>query len=155
MRKKYIVQLTDPERSQLVSITSKGINKASTIKRANMLLMSAEGQTDETIATLLRTSARTVARIRKRFSEDGLEAALSDRPRSGKPPKLDGKQEALLVALACSEPPEGRSCWTMQLLADKLVTLQVIDSISDETVRRLLKKMHSNPGTKPPGVSPK
>lgn len=154
MRKRHIVQLTDSERSQLVTITTKGMNKARTIKRANILLMSAEGQTDEAVATLLRTSTRTVARTRKQFSEGGLEAALYDQPRSGRPRKLDGKQEALLVAFVCSEPPAGRSCWTMQLLADKLVTLQAIDSISDETVRRILKKMNLNLGKKPPGASP-
>ena len=153
MRKKHIVQLTDSERSQLVAITKKGMNKARTIKRANILLMSAEGQTDKAITNLLQTSTRTIGRTRKRFHENGLEAALYEQPRSGRPRKLDGKQEALLVAFVCSEPPAGRSCWTMQLLADKLVTLQVIDSISDETVRRILKKMNLNLGKKPPGVS--
>lgn len=153
MNKKHVIQLRESERSQLIDITTKGMNKARTIKRANILLMLDEDQTDEGIATLLRISVRTVGRIRQRFSEAGLEAALYDQPRSGRPCKLDGKQEALLVALVCSDPPAGRSCWTMQLLADKLVTLQAIDSISDETVRRILKKMNLNPGKKPPGVS--
>ena len=150
MAKKYSVELTDSERAQLVSITTKGKNKARIIKRANILLMSEEGLTDKAIADLLRTSPRTISRTRQRFSEGGLEAALYDLPRSGRPQILDGKQEALLVALTCSGPPTGRSCWTMQLLADKLVALGVIESISDETVRRLLKKMNLSLGKKPP-----
>ncbi len=82
----------------------------------------------------------TLARTRKRFVEEGLEAALSERPRAGARRKLEGKQEALLVALACSAPPDERKCWTMQLLADQLVELQQVESISDETVRRTQKK---------------
>jgi transposase len=81
-----------------------------------------------------------VERIRKRFVEEGLEAALTERPRPGGQRKLDGKQEAFLIALACSTPPEGRICWTMQLLANRLVALRIVDAISDETVRRTLKK---------------
>ncbi|RKY62069.1 MAG: hypothetical protein DRP95_02040 [Candidatus Latescibacterota bacterium] len=91
--------------------------------------------------------------IRKRFAEEGLEAALNERPHPGAKPKLDGKQEAFLVALACSDPPEGREHWTMQLLADRLVELGVVESISDETVRRVLKKTTSSPGRKDSGVS--
>jgi transposase len=94
----------------------------------------------------------TVERVRKRFVEEGLEAALNERPRPGGQRKLDGKQEAFLIALACSTPPEGRRSWTMQLLADKLVELRVIDAISDETVRRTLKKTSLNRGRKSPGI---
>ena len=93
-------------------------------------------------------------RIRKRFVEDGLEAALSEQPRPGGQRKLDGQQEAFLIALACSTPPEGRACWTMQLLADRLVELQVVEAISDETVRRTLKKTSSSRGRRKPGVFP-
>ena len=93
-------------------------------------------------------------RIRQRFVEDGLEAALSERPRPGGQRKLAGKQEAFLSALACSTPPEGRTCWPMQLLADRLVALQVVEAISDETVRRTLKKTSSSRGKRRPGVFP-
>jgi transposase len=93
-----------------------------------------------------------VERVRKRFVEAGLEAALRERPRPGGQRKLEGKQEAFLIALACSTPPEGRTSWTMQLLAYKLVELRVVDAISDETVRRTLKKTRSSRGRKRPGV---
>jgi hypothetical protein len=93
-------------------------------------------------------------RIRKRFVDEGLEAALCERPRPGGQRKLDGKQEAFLIALACSTPPQGRTSWTMQLLAAKLVELQVIDAISDETVRRTLKKTSSSRGRRRRGVFP-
>ena len=99
-----------------------------------------KGKTDRLIADLLQGTPETVRNIRKRFATEGLEAALQERPRPGAQPKLDGKQEALLVALACSAPPEGREHWTMHLLADRLVELEAVESISDETVRRVLKK---------------
>ena len=88
----------------------------------------------------MRVGLRTVERTRQRFVEGGLDRALTEQPRPGVPPKLDGKQAAMLVALACSDAPGGRESWTMQLLADKLVELNVVDTISDETVRRTLKK---------------
>ncbi len=100
------------------------------------------------IAEALEVSAATVERVRRRFVEQGLDAAL-DRKRRERParqPKLDGRAEARLIALACSAPPEGRAVWTMQLLADKLVELEVVDSISDETVRVALKKTRSSRG---------
>jgi hypothetical protein len=93
----------------------------------------------------------TVERVRKRFVEEGLEAALRERPRPGGQRKLDGKQEAFLIALACSTPPEGRTAWTMELLAHTLVELRVIDAISDETVRRTRKQTRSSRGRKRPG----
>jgi transposase len=95
---------------------------------------------DEKIAAALHVHRVTVERIRRRFVEGGLEQALNEQPRLGGRPKLDDKQEAMLVALACSQAPEGRSRWTLQLLADRLVELDVVDAISDETVRRTLKK---------------
>ena len=87
-----------------------------------------------------------MARTRRRFVEEGLEAALGDRPRPGAAPKLGPKQQAFVVALACTKPPEGRQRWTMQLLADRLVELEVVPDISDEAIRRLLKKGRSSPG---------
>jgi transposase len=109
---------------------------------------------DAAIAAALHVGIATVERIRRRFVEAGLEAALQERLRPGGQCKLDGKQEAFLIALACSTPPEGRTCWTMQLLAGKLVELRVVDAISDETVRRTLKETSSSRGRGPRGVFP-
>jgi transposase len=146
MAKKYIVTLKDDERSQLQALTKKGRVSARKLTRAHVLLQADAGATDNAIAAALSIGTATVERLRKRFVEEGLEAALTERPRPGGQRKLEGKQEAFLIALACSTPPEERPCWTMQLLADKLVELQVVEAISDETVRRTLKKTRSNPG---------
>jgi transposase len=97
--------------------------------------------------------ASTVHRTRQRCVEEGVEAALQERPRPGARPKLDGKQEALVIALACSAPPAGRLCWTMQLLAERVVELGVVETISDETIRRTLKKMRCSPGASRVGAS--
>jgi transposase len=152
MAKKYIVNLADDERAQLLALTKRGKVSARRLSRAHILLQADTGLSDDAIAQALHIGPATVERIRKRFVEDGLEAALSERPRPGGQRKLDGKQEAFLIALACSTPPEGRACWTMQLLADRLVELQVVEAISDETVRRTLKKTRSSRGRKRPGV---
>ena len=152
MAQKYIVTLTAEERAQLHALTKRGTVAARRLTRAHLLLQADAGLPDEAIAQALHIGTATVERIRKRFVEEGIEAALSERPRPGGQRKLDGKQEALLIALACSAPPEGRTCGTMQLLADKLVELRLIDAISDETVRRTLKKMPSSRGRKRPGV---
>jgi transposase len=154
MAKKYVVTLTDAERAHLLTLTKRGTASARKLSRAHTLLQADAGATDEAIAAALHSSIATVERTRKRFVEEGLEAALRERPRPGGHRKLDGKQEAFLIALACSTPPEGRACWTMQLLADRLVALQIIDAISDETVRRTLKKMPSSRGRRKPGVFP-
>lgn len=154
MAKKYIVTLTDDERTQLLALTKRGKVSARRLTRAHLLLQADAGLSDETIAQTLHIGTATVERLRKRFVEAGLEAALSERPRPGGQRKLDGKQEAFLIALACSAPPEGRTCWTMQLLADKLVDLRVVEAISDETVRRTLKKTRSSRGKRRPGVFP-
>jgi len=146
MAKIYHVDLTEGERSSLLKLIKSGKTSARKINRARILLLAGEGKTDQTIAQALHTSLSTVGRTRKRFVEGGLEYALNERPRPGGQRKLDGKQEAFLIALACSDPPEGRARWTMQLLADKLVELGVEDEISDETVRRTLKRGTSSPG---------
>jgi transposase len=140
MAKKYIVTLMDDERTQLLALTKRGKVAARRLTRAHILLQADTGLSDETMAQALHIGPATVERIRKRFVEKGLEAALTERPRPGGQRKLDGKQETFLIALACSIPPAGRICWTMQLLADHLVALQVVDTIADETVRRTLKK---------------
>jgi transposase len=141
VKKKYVVNLSEEEKERLEDLTQKGQSKARRIRRANILLLAHQGMKDAEIARALNAAVSTVERVRKRFVEEGLlEAALSERPRPGGERRLDGHQEAYLMALACSEPPEGRKQWTMQLLADRLVELEVVEGISDETVRRTLKK---------------
>jgi transposase len=152
MAKKYLVTLTDDEQAQLLAMTKRGKVAARQLGRAHILLHAHAGATDGAIAQALRIGTATVERTRKRFVEEGLEAALAERPRPGGRPKLEGKPEAFLIALACSTPPAERPCWTMQLLADKLVELGLVESISDETVRRTLKKTCSNRGRNRSGV---
>lgn len=153
MAKKYIVDLTPEEREQLRQLVRRGKQSARRVYRGRILLLADAGRTDEQIWTALQIGKCTVERTRQRFVEEGLEAALSERPRPGKAPKLNGKQEAFLVALACSDPPDGYERWTMQLLADRLVELKVVDSIVDETVRRVLKKTTSSRGRRSSGAS--
>lgn len=153
--KLYVVDLTDHERTHLLSLVRAGKAGARRLRRARTLLLADEGRTDKEIRAALHTSVATVARTRQRFVEAGLEAALSERPRPGGKRKLTGKDEAFLVALACSEPPGERTMWTMQLLADKLVELDVVDEISDETVRRVLKKTRRSRGKRSNGASPR
>ena len=141
MNKRYIVDLTADERAALLALLTKGVAPVRRLTRARILLLADEGGTDPEIAAALHVHPATVERTRRRFVEGGPEAALSERPRpGGRRPKLDGRQEAHLVAPACSAPPEGRTRWTMQLLADRLVALELVEAISDETVRRALKK---------------
>ena len=145
--KKYVVTLTAEERQALSDLIAAGKAAAQKLAHARILLKAdaSEGGPawlDGRIAEALEVSVATVERVRQRFVEQGLDAAL-DRKQRERPPreiKLDGRAEARLIALACSPPPEGRATWTMQLLADKLVELEVVDSISDETVRLALKK---------------
>jgi transposase len=146
MAKIFRVDLSEPERGMLLTLLQKGRAAARQVRRAQILLAAADGQSDATIARVLHSSVSTVERTRKRFVEGGLDAALHERPRPGARRKLTGKQEALLVALACSEPPAGRTRWTMQLLANRVVELGLIEAISDETIRRALKKTRSNRG---------
>ncbi len=117
-----------------------GCASARKLRRAHILLLADEGLSDQRIAETLQLGRSTVERTRKKHADGGLERALNARPRSGRPRKLDGKQAAFLVALAGSDPSPGRVRWTMQMLADKLVELGIVDEISDETVRRTLRK---------------
>jgi transposase len=153
MAKKYVVDLTQEERDSLRQLLRRGKAPVRRVNRARILLQADQGRTDEEIAHALQLGRSTVERTRKRFVEEGLEPALSERPRPGKARLLTGKQEAFLVALACSDPPDGRTRWTMQLLADRLIELKVVESITDETVRRLLKKTKSSRGRRNSGVS--
>jgi transposase len=141
MRKVYVVDLSSEEKAELAELTKKGKTSARKLNRARILLLADEGQTDKAIAKTLDVGTSTVERTRKKFVEGGLQEALNELPRIGRERKLSGKQEAYLVALACSDPPEGRKRWTMKLLADKLIEFEVVDStVSDETVRRTLKR---------------
>jgi len=144
--KVYRVKLTTEERAQLLELLSKGKAAARTLTHARMLLKADEGEAgpclaDDEIALDLEVNRSTVERVRMRCVEEGFEAALRPRPsRQLHPRKLDGIQEAQLVTLACSPAPNGRGRWTLRLLADKLVELEIVDGISHETVRQTLKK---------------
>ena len=149
MNKKYVVRLTSEERASLKHLVKVGKAAARKIIHAHVLLQADQGpdgpgMIDTEICKALSVHANTVTGIRQRFVEQGLEAALvrkkQDHP--SRQPKLDGKAEARLIALRCGEPPKGRTRWTLQLLADKLVALKVVDSLSYETVRRTLKKTY-------------
>ena len=151
--KRFKVTLTAEERQSLQDLIAAGKAAARKLTHARILLKAdaSEGGLhwpDWRIADALEVHVATVERVRQRFVEQGFDAALErkhpDKP--ARPIKLDGRAEAQLIALACSAPPEGRAAWTMQLLADKLVELEVIESISDETVRTTLKKTRSSPG---------
>ena len=139
--KKYIVKLTNEERQSLLELISRGEVRARTMKRAQILLKADEGLKDVDITSGLNTSRPTVERIRKRFVEGNVEKALYDAPRPGSKMKLDGRAEAELIALACSDAPDGHEKWSLRMLADKLVALEIVDGISPETVRQYLKKM--------------
>jgi len=149
---KYVVRLTSDERERLEALIAQKRTAAGKVLRARILLKAdvsaaGPGWTDPQLVEAFSVSLSTVHRLRQQLVEEGVEAALVRRPRSRhKPPLLDGEKEARLVAIACSAPPQGRARWTLQLLADKLVELRIVPSISDETVRLRLKKTSSNPG---------
>jgi transposase len=145
MTKRYVVRLTDGERDELRRLVSKGRGAAYKIRHANILLLAdvdGPGWTDARIAQAVGVHPFTVRNVRQRLVERGLEGALArkEQQRPSRERLLDGKKEAELIALACSAPPEGRTRWTLHLLADRLVELEVVDSISHETVRQTLKK---------------
>jgi transposase len=149
--KKYVVRLSKDERSALEDLISKGKHPAATILKARVLLKAdvsdaGEGWSDSRIVKALDTSVATVARIRQRLVEDGLDAVLTRKhsPNSARKRVFDGAAEAKLIALACSEPPKGRSRWTLALLEDKVVELKIVERASDNTIGRVLKKTFSN-----------
>lgn len=150
---KYKVELTDTEREHLNMVVRRGRSPARMVKRALALLRTDQGLSDRLIAEGLAISPYTVARVRKRFSEEGLESALTERPRPGQKRKLSGRQEAHLVAIACSDPPEGHTHWTLKLLARKVVQMGFAEGISPETVRQILKKTNCGPGRTGSGAS--
>lgn len=151
-QKKYVVDLTAEERQTLEQLLQRGKSSARKLVRARILLQADEGLTDEEIATTLAVGIATVERTRQRFVERNLEA-LNDLPRPGGQCKLSGKQEAHLIAIACTPAPKGQARWTLQLLAEQVVVLGFADSIARETVRQVLKKTRLNPGSTSSGVS--
>lgn len=150
--KKYKVSLEKEEREELTALVNKGKGNARRMRRARILLMADEAQEnggwkDADIAKALSAGERTVERTRQKCVEEGIEAALNHtRPKKTRSKILDGEAEARLVQLACSEAPDGREDWSMQLLANKLIELEVVETISRETVRTTLKKTNSNLG---------
>jgi transposase len=150
MRNRYTIRLTDEERTHLENLIRSGSAPARVQTRARILLLSdctrQDHRSDRQVAEALLVSAPTVLRIRRKFVLHGVESALYDKPRPGRAPKITGEVEAKLTLLACSNPPEGRSRWTLKLLADQLVELGLVDSISDVAIHKRLKKTRSSPG---------
>ena len=142
MNKKYIVDLTQQERNRLRQLVRSGRHSARRIRWAQALLKADAGWTDQKVSEAFDISIRTMQRIRRRFVQEGIEVALGARSRKPRPHrrKLDGEKEARLIALACSQPPEGRTRWTLRMLADRMVELCYVDTVCHETVRRVLKK---------------
>lgn len=145
--RKDVVTLTAAERAQLTAFTRKGVASARELGRARVLLLADAGTGDPAIAAAVGCCIETVARIRRRAVQAGVAAALPDRPRPGATPLLTDEATATLIALAGTDAPAGRTTWTMQLLADRLVVLGLVDAISADTVRRTLKKTCSSPGS--------
>jgi putative transposase len=150
MRKQHrAIKVTKAEREGLEKFVAQGKRSARAITRARILLLADEGRKDRELSELLGVSRGTVHNVRKKYQQKAYTAIvdlLQEAPRSGRPLKLDGRVEAKVTRIACSEPPVGRERWTLQMIADKVVKLEVTDSISYESVRRLLKKTNSNRG---------
>ncbi len=152
MRKRYTVRLSEGERARLRTLIGQGTGPARALTHARILLKASQGEagpgwSDAAIAAALEVSPATVARVRMRYAAEGLDAAVYRKaPEREYPRRLDGEQEARLVTLACSAPPEGRKRWTLRLLADRLVALEVVESVSYETVRQALKQTGSSRG---------
>ena len=149
MNKKYIVRLTAQEQKELENLVKKGKTQAYRIKHANILLaVDADGPNwpDHQVAKAYKCHQNTVVNVRQRFVEQGLQAALERKKQQAPSRKriIDGESEARLISIACSKPPEGSAKWTMQMLADELVTLKVVDSVFGQTVWRTLKKTNLN-----------
>lgn len=140
MVKLYHVHLSDDQRVQLEQIVSRGKGAARVMMRARILLKAAEGWKDDRIVEALGSSVPTVARVRRRFVEGGLDAAIKDKPQPGRPHALSSKQAAHLIAIACSPAPDGHDHWPLRLLGQKVVELGYVEGISPETVRQVLKK---------------
>lgn len=150
---KFIVNLNEEERARLGALLRGGTSSARTQTRARVLLKADDGLSDAEIVEALGVGIATVHRIRQRCVEEGFEGALIERKRPGVPPKFTSKQHAHVMALACSDPPAGRSRWTLRLLADRVVALGLVEACSHETIRRALKKTPSSRGKRARGAS--
>lgn len=153
--KQYVVKLDEAEQARLSTMIRRGNCSARKLARARILLKASQDWVDEDIAQAVDVSVGTVERTRKRYAMEGVDGALTEHPRPGKQRKLDGRQEAHLIAVACSTAPQGHAGWTLKLLAGKVVELGYSDSISPETVRQVLKKTNSSLGKSKSGVSRK
>jgi transposase len=152
MGKKHVVRLTDDQRVELNGRFAGPLTLRQR-NRVQILLRCDTGDTDAEIADELGITTNTVANVRKRFAVEGFEAALTEKPRSGGPAKLDGKAEAVVIALACSPTSDGRATWTARMLANKLIELEIVESVSEDTVLRVLKKVTSSRGRRRVGAS--
>jgi transposase len=153
MRKTALVHLTDDQRADLARRLEHDPLTGRQRRRLQALLLADQGHTDGQIAQATGAGLSTVERLRKRFARQGLAAALAEKPRRGAPPKLDGKQQAAIIALACSEAPSGQARWSARLLASRAVEMEVVESVSESTLRRLLKKTRSSRGRSGRGAS--
>ena len=145
--KSHCIKLSEQERQYLQKIVESGKDKARKITRCRILLLAdeAKGKTDEEISDSLGVCLTTAFNIRRRFHRWGLERAINEEPRSGQPPKFKGKTMAKITAIACSKPPKGRARWSLRLLADHLIELDIVEDISYQSVRNILKKTNSGP----------
>jgi transposase len=150
MTKQRHINLSDRERTELEQLIKSGVHAARTIARARVLLLldrsHGDRRTLREVAEAALVGLGTVSNVKRRYFAGGLDRALHELPRPGAAPKIDGEVEARLIALACSAPPEGYERWTLRLLADELVSLELVDSISHVAVGNALKKTHSSPG---------
>jgi transposase len=150
---KYEVQLKAQEEAYLLHLISQGKPSARKATRARILLKAHQGFKDEQIAQALDVSTATVSRTRQKYVEADLDRAINDKAHAARPKKFDGKQEAIIIATACSKVPDGHDHWTIRMLADKAVELELVESVAPETIRQVLKKTNSNPGARNNGVS--
>jgi len=144
--KNHRVKLNEQERQYLQKIVKSGEDKARKITRCRILLLADEskGKTDQEISDALNVCLATIFNIRRRYHHGGLEYAIEEAPRSGQPPKFTGKSMAKITAIACSKPPEGRSRWSLRLLADRVIELDIVETISHQSIRNILKKTNSS-----------
>jgi transposase len=143
-QKSHCVKLSEHQRQYLQKIVESGTDKARKITRCRILLLAGKGKTDREISDALGVCLATIFNIRRRYHKGGLERTIQEAPRSGQPPKFNGKSMAKITAIACSKPPEGRARWSLRLLADQVVELDIVETISYNTVRNILKKTNSS-----------
>ncbi len=149
------LDLPAEEVAQLQQMLTKGKQSVHSLKRAQVLLALHQGNTPSAVAQLVCVSPAMVYNIRNRYVVEGLDVTLSEKPRPGQPSKFDKAAQAHLTAIACSHAPDGRSRWTLRLLADRLVELRLVESISHQAIGKQLKKTYLNPGSSSSGVFPK